>query len=57
MQLETGYVSEIEINVLTHELPLLSCSKEIRERGYLKSKLSKNTMKIREQSLREFKRE
>ena len=31
MQLETGYVSETELNVLTRELLLLSCSKEMRE--------------------------
>ena len=33
VQLETGYVSETELNVLTRELLLLSCSKEMRERG------------------------
>ena len=32
MQLKTGYVSETELNVLTYELLLLSCSKEMRER-------------------------
>jgi hypothetical protein len=32
MQLKTGYVSETELNVLTRELLLLSCSKEMRER-------------------------
>ena len=32
MQLETGYVSETEMNVLTREL-LLLCSKEMRERS------------------------
>ena len=57
VQLETGYVSETEMNVLTRELLLLSCSKEMRERGFLKSKLSKTPMKTREQSLREFERE
>ena len=31
VQLETGYVSETELNVLTRELLLLSCSKEMRE--------------------------
>ena len=31
VQLETGYVSETEMNVLTRELFLLSCSKEMRE--------------------------
>ena len=39
VQLETGYVSENELNVLTRELLLLSCSKEMRERGLLKSNL------------------
>ena len=39
VQLETGYVTETELNVLTHELLLLSCSKEMRERGLLKSNL------------------
>ena len=33
VQLEMGYVSETELNVLTHELLLLSCSKEMRERS------------------------
>jgi hypothetical protein len=33
MQLKTGYVSETEMNVLTRELLLLSCSKEMRERS------------------------
>ena len=33
VQLETGYVSETELNVLTRELLLLSCSKEMRERS------------------------
>ena len=32
VQLETGYVSETELYVLTRELLLLSCSKEMRER-------------------------
>ena len=32
VQLETGYVSETELNALTRELLLLSCSKEMRER-------------------------
>ena len=38
VQLKTGYVSETELNVLTRELLLLSCSKEMRERerGLLK---------------------
>ena len=45
VQLETGYVSETEMNVLNRELLLLSCSKEMRERGFLKSNLSKNPMK------------
>ena len=39
VQLETGYVSETEMNVLTRELLLLSCSKEFRERGLLNSNL------------------
>ena len=33
VQLETGYVSETELNDLTRELLLLSCSKEMRERS------------------------
>ena len=37
MQLETGYVNETGMNVLTRELLLLSCSKEMRERGLLNS--------------------
>ena len=57
MQLEMGYVSETEMNVLTRELLLLSCSKEMTERGLLNSNLRKNPMKTREQSLREFERE
>ena len=36
VQLEMGYVSETELNVLTRELLHLSCSKEMRERGFLK---------------------
>ena len=32
VQLEMGYVSETEMNIITHELLLLSCSKEMRER-------------------------
>ena len=43
MQLETGYVSEIKMNVLTRELLLLSCSKEMRERGLLKSNLEQKS--------------
>ena len=31
VQLEMGYVSKTELNVLTRELLLLSCSKEMRE--------------------------
>jgi hypothetical protein len=57
VQLELGYISETEMNVLTHELLLLSCSKEMRERGFLKSNLSKIPMKTQEQSLREIERE
>ena len=49
IQLEMCYVSETKMKVLTHELKSLivncSCSKEIRERGFLKSNLSKNPMK------------
>ena len=37
VQLETGYVSKTKLNVLTCELLLLSCSKEMRERGLLNS--------------------
>ena len=37
VQLETGYVSKTELNVLTCELLLLSCNKEMRERGLLNS--------------------
>ena len=43
MQLEIGYVSETEMNVLTRELLLLSCSKEMRERGLLKSNLEQKS--------------
>ena len=45
MQLETGYVSETELNVLTHELLLLSCSKEMieRERDLLNSNLEQKS--------------
>jgi hypothetical protein len=43
VQLETGYVSETELNVLTRELLLLSCSKEMRERGLLNSNLEKKS--------------
>ena len=32
VQLETGYISETDLNVLTRELLILSCSKEMRER-------------------------
>ena len=37
VQLETGYVSVTELNVLIRELLLLSCSKKMRERGILNS--------------------
>ena len=47
VQLETGYVSETELNVLTRELLLLSCSKEMRERGLLKSNLEQKSNEIR----------
>ena len=43
VQLETGYVSEIEMNVLSRELFLLSCSKEMRERGLLKSNFERKS--------------
>ena len=43
MQLETGYVSETELNVLTRELLLLSCSKEMTERGLLNSNLEQKS--------------
>ena len=45
VQLETGYVSETEMNILTRELLLLSCSNEMRkrERGLLKSKLEQKS--------------
>ena len=33
VQLEMGYVSETEMNVLTRELLFLSCSKVMRERS------------------------
>ena len=46
VQLETGYVSETEMKVLTHELLLLSCSKEMRERGLLKSNLEQKSNEI-----------
>ena len=56
VQLQTGYVSETELNVLTRELLLLSCGKEMRER-FLEIKSSKNPMKPQEQNLRDFERE
>ena len=43
MQLEMGYVSETEMNVLTCELLLFSCSKGMRERGFLKSNLEQKS--------------
>ena len=43
VQLEMGYVSETELNVLPRELLLLSCSKEMRERGLLKSNLEQKS--------------
>ena len=43
VQLITDYVSETELNVLTRELLLLSCSKEMRERGLLKSNLEQKS--------------
>ena len=48
VQLETGYVSETKMKVLTRELFLLSCSKEMRERergllnSYLEQKSNEN---------------
>ena len=54
VQQETGYVSETELNVLTRELLLLSCSKEMRERGLLKSNLEhKSNQNLREKFERE----
>ena len=46
MQLEIGYVSETEMNVLTRELLLLSCSKEMRKGGLLNSKLEQKSNEI-----------
>ena len=46
VQLETGYVSETKMNVLTRELLLLSCSKEMRERCLLKSNLEQKSNEI-----------
>ena len=43
VQLEMGYVSETELNVLIRELLLLSCSKEMRKRGLLKSNLEQES--------------
>ena len=43
VQLKTGCVSETKLNVLTCELLLLSCSKEMRERGLLKSNLDQKS--------------
>ena len=43
VKLETGYVSETKINVLTRELLLVSCSKEMRERGLLISNLEQKS--------------
>ena len=43
VQLETGYVSETELNILTRELLLLSCSNEMRERGLLNSNLEQKS--------------
>ena len=39
VQLEIGYVIETKMKVLTRELFLLSCSKEMRRRDFLKSNL------------------
>ena len=46
VQLETGYVSETKMKVLTRELFLLSCSKEMREKGLLKSNLEQKSNEI-----------
>ena len=43
VQLEMDYVSETKLNVLTCELLLLSCSKEMRERGLLNSNLEQKS--------------
>jgi len=43
VQLEMGYISETKLNALTRELLLLSCSKEMRERGLLKSNLEQKS--------------
>ena len=43
VQLETGYVSETKMKVLTRELFLLSCSKGMRERGLLNSNLAQKS--------------
>ena len=43
VQLETGYVIETKMRVLTRELFFLSSSKEMRERGLLKSNLEQKS--------------
>ena len=43
VQLETGYVIETKMKVLTRELFFLSSSKEMRERGLLKSNLEQKS--------------
>ena len=43
VQLETGYVIETKMKVLTRELFLLSCSKEMRRRDFLKSNLEQKS--------------
>ena len=43
VQLETGYVSGTKLNVLTRELLLLSCSREMRERGLLNSNIEQKS--------------
>ena len=53
-QLETGYVSETELNDLARDLLLLSCSKEMRERGLLNSNLEQ---KSNENTRAKFERE
>jgi len=57
VQLEIGYVSEIEMNILTHELFLNFLQQRNERERFLKSKLSKNPMKTRKQILIEFERE
>jgi len=46
VQLRTGCVSETKMNVLTRELLLLSCSKEMRKRGLLNSNFKQKSNEI-----------